>query len=318
VRGAKVEYPAYLVKRICRIYLPYLAALIVALVGCFFFHGLNGYDSWFRLTWSASPSWALVRQHILFVGDYDVSAYNTAFWSLVQEMRISIFFPVLCFAIIRLRVVGSILAAASLVAASMYFDSRSWMPSTYSQTASCTSIFIVGILISLYLQKLQAWLSSLPRAVWWSLLSACLFLYIYSPLVGYHLHLAKPITGSLLALGSGGLILFSLSAEQIGRVLMGSAISFLGRVSYSIYLLHGTVLFAFAYIFHGRVSPLVWFVPYVGITLGAAKLFYRFVELPSIRLGKMLASKVGLRPSDPGLPVILAQAPCVIQEVQGE
>lgn len=317
VRGARVDYPAYLIKRICRIYLPYLIALILSLLGCFYFHGLDSYDSWFRLTWYASPSWGLIRQHLLFVGDYDVSAYNTAFWSLVQEMRISIFFPVLCFAVIRLRAAGSILLGCSLVFLGMFLDSKSWIPLTYSQTISSTSIFILGILISLYLQKIQIRLRSLPRAAWWALLFISLSLYIYSPLLGYHLYLAKPVMDSLLALGSGGIVLFSLSTARIGRFLMGSTISFLGRISYSIYLIHGTVLFSFAYLFHGKLSPVAWFVPYLGVTLGAAALLHRFAELPSIHLGKMFAPIVDRR-SDQRSSVLLDHESGILRKAQPE
>lgn len=305
VRNSKTEYPAYLVKRICRIYLPYLAALALALIGCFFFHGLNAYDSWFQLTWNAPPSWPLIKQHLLFIGSYDDSAYNTAFWSLVQEMRISIFFPLLCFAVIRLRAIPSLIAAVALTAVSVYLDSGARIADTYSQTISSTGIFILGILLSLYLPKLQSWLRSLPRIGWWTLLGACLFLYIYTPLAGYHLHLAKPVMNFMLAIGSAGLILFSLSAVQISKALTARAPSFLGRVSYSIYLLHGTVLFASAYFFYGKVSPIIWFVPYVCVTLAGAALLYRFVEVPSIHLGKILASKIQLRRDDSKLLVAM-------------
>ena len=292
VRGTAVQYPSYLLKRVCRIYLPYLTALLLAILGCAAFHGLNAYDEWFQLTWHQAPSWKLVLQHLLFIGNYDDSAYNTAFWSLVQEMRISILFPVLAFAVIRLRAAGAALLAVALVALAIWFDAKSSIPFTYSRTVACGGIFILGILLSLYLPKLQSTLRSLPTIPWFGLLLACFALYIYSPLVGFHLGLAKPAIDFVLAIGAAGIILYSLSTERISRFLLHSSISFLGRISYSVYLLHGTVLFVFAYVCFGRVAPTVWLVPYLAVTLGAAILLHRYVEIPSIQLGKALDLKL--------------------------
>ena len=62
-----------------------------------------------------------------------------------------------------------------------------------------------------------------------------------------------------------------------------SALSFLGRISYSIYLLHGIILIALIRL-HGIGLIVVAFV----VTLGLSTLSYRFIELPPICFGHSL------------------------------
>ena len=65
---------------------------------------------------------------------------------------------------------------------------------------------------------------------------------------------------------------------------------FLGRISYSLYLLHLLVLFALVRTASPAVS-VYWLLPAaLVLSIGLAWLSYRAVELPSIRLGRHLAS----------------------------
>ncbi|MGH9597467.1 MAG: acyltransferase family protein, partial [Edaphobacter sp.] len=43
IRGKKQRYAEYISKRVCRIYMPYLVALFLAVAFCWRFHGLDGY-----------------------------------------------------------------------------------------------------------------------------------------------------------------------------------------------------------------------------------------------------------------------------------
>ena len=72
---------------------------------------------WINFTWSEPVTLHLVMQHILFLGNYDWSQFNTAFWSLVYEMRISLVFPLIALAVLRLRSLWLIFIAAALSAA---------------------------------------------------------------------------------------------------------------------------------------------------------------------------------------------------------
>jgi peptidoglycan/LPS O-acetylase OafA/YrhL len=304
VRGQEVVYSIYLVKRICRIYLPYLAALALAVGGCWYFHGLHAYDDWFERTWHNAPDWKMLVQHFFLIGDYPSDVYNTAFWSLVQEMRVSIFFPVICLVVLRLRSVGGAVLTIVLFAGGGLIARRGTLPTTDLRTIACVGTFIVGILLALYLEKLREWLSSMTAGAYWGSFALCLALYTYTPLVAYHLHSPMIASDGVIAVGGAGVVLFALADRRLSRMILVPAISFLGRVSYSLYLIHGTVLFSCAYLFHARLSPFIWFAPYLAVSLAASAVMYRWIEVPSMNLGKRLASRmrVGREPRGKDAP----------------
>jgi len=69
-RQRGVEYGSFLVRRVCRIYLPYLGALLIAVLGDWWHHGpvqgtgMDWYVDWLNLTWSDPPNAALILKHV--------------------------------------------------------------------------------------------------------------------------------------------------------------------------------------------------------------------------------------------------------------
>jgi peptidoglycan/LPS O-acetylase OafA/YrhL len=79
-------------------------------------------------------------------------------------------------------------------------------------------------------------------------------------------------------------------------------------MSYSIYLLHGTILFILAYAFYQRV-PLEWlFLPFLTCVVIASTIFYYLVEKPSIQLGRWLAKALGPTRGQPGIDTVTADS----------
>ena len=292
VRGYSVDYPSYLVKRICRIYLPYLAALALAVVGCWRFHGLQGYGFWFHYTWSHAPTLALTVEHAGFLGDYDVRAYNTAFWSLVQEMRISLVFPLLCWVALRFRAAGNLLLSLLFMLGAMAVGSLGAMPGTYVETVLYTGVFSFGIFMARYHLPMGTWLRSLSPAVSRLLFALTCLLYFYNHGLGVLMHLSGFAPDILTVFAGCLLILFALEHPGISNLLRGRVPLFLGRISYSLYLLHGTVLFVFAYLTFGKLPPSAWLLPYLAITAVLAVFMYEVVEIPSINLGRSLSKRL--------------------------
>ncbi len=65
---------------------------------------------------------------------------------------------------------------------------------------------------------------------------------------------------------------------------------YLGRVSYSLYLVHGTVIFGLLILLYGRIPLWMLACLYLVITLILSHLFCIFIEEPAMRLGKRLAN----------------------------
>jgi peptidoglycan/LPS O-acetylase OafA/YrhL len=96
-------YKIFVVRRIFRIYFPYLFAIMLGILGAAFFHGTVTRSDWFKSFWSGPVQWRLVAYHVLFVGVYNTTEFDTSIWSLVHEMRVSLIFPFLCAFVLRFR-----------------------------------------------------------------------------------------------------------------------------------------------------------------------------------------------------------------------
>jgi peptidoglycan/LPS O-acetylase OafA/YrhL len=297
IRGKRQSYAAYISKRICRIYLPYLVALALGVAGCWRFHGLDAYGFWFRLTWYEAPRWSPVLQHVLFLGNYDMSAYNTAFWSVVQEMRISIVFPFVCaFILRRSDAVGAAIGGLLFVIA-FVLERFAFAPATVSAGISYLGIFVFGILAARSRDEMATWLRQMSRRKVQFFLWSCVLLFFYAHSLAVVLRIGDKGTDLITAIGGVGLIFYSLTDRRASAALRSRIPLFLGRISYSLYLLHGTVLFTLVYLTYGKVPLWVILAPYLVITIGLATVMYEVVEVPSINMGHAIAQRLEKRRS---------------------
>lgn len=308
IQGRAQPYPVFFIRRVFRIYLPYLAALALSVLGAATLHGYVPGTAWFHRTWSQPLDWHLVLQHVLFLGVYNSDQLNTAFWSLIVEMRVSLVFPALCALVLWLKPAQSALCA-------IFFSLSSWallrgtphMDPLLRETLGFVAVFIVGIYLARQQKQISQLYSSLSRAAKILIATACILLFVYAgttlPLV------ILKVTGRsfgflgewLGALGGAGIVVFSLNSQHCRKVLLLQPVRFLGRVSYSMYLVHGTILFAFVHLLFGRMRLLLIFPFYFITVMVASAILYRFVEKPSMEWGRrisnlMLASRKTLPP----------------------
>jgi len=91
--------------------------------------------------------------------------------------------------------------------------------------------------------------------------------------------------------GAAGLIVFAISSESAKKWLQKSVPQFLGRISYSLYLLHTTVLFVLTTTVFGKMPRPCFIALYVSIALILSALFNHLVEQPFIRLSRSVTAK---------------------------
>jgi peptidoglycan/LPS O-acetylase OafA/YrhL len=97
-----------------------------------------------------------------------------------------------------------------------------------------------------------------------------------------------------LALGTGLLLFAGGKIGALSRWPRNQVVAFMGRISYSLFLIHFPVLVVVATLWEqqewtaplGAVAGLVF--AYL-VSVAAAALFYRFVEEPSMRLSRRFA-----------------------------
>jgi peptidoglycan/LPS O-acetylase OafA/YrhL len=218
-----------------------------------------------------------------------VAQFNTVFWSLVVEMRVSIIFPLLCWLLLKWRARTAISIMMALSATGLALARFS----TAALTIHYCAIFGVGILLSAHLERASAWYNSFSRSMRVAGLFLGLVLFTYGPLFNKIIMRGKAQDTAdwFIAAGCFFIILSALNLKSFSSFLRSSVPQYLGRISYSMYLVHSTILFAFVYAFAGRVPLIVLIAGYLPVAIFCSTVFWRWVERPTIFLSRDLGEK---------------------------
>ncbi|MGO4270501.1 acyltransferase family protein [Paenibacillus sp. TAF58] len=292
------KYKDYLIKRICRIYLPYLASILLSIVLMSMFSRmpLEGLDKTLNSTWVNSFSIESLISHMIFLGDFQSQNYNPVVWSLIHEMRISIIFPFIMYFLIKLNWKKSImigLACTVLYFLIWYFVFNVLHANpTYLITLHYIGFFILGALIAKHRDYLKSLYTKFSKIVKFIILLTAILCYTYSwwflPNVVYaHLTI---INDWAVAVGSSVFIVYSVNTSIIRRLLLFKPIHFIGKTSYSLYLFHMPALLTLINVFYGKMP--VWLILIISFfaSFVLAGIMYYFIEKPSILLGKILTT----------------------------
>lgn len=320
--NSQPSYPIYVLRRGCRIYLPYLAALalaigIISLIGGYILPGFTGA---MLNTWTDKPRFALVLQHVLVIGSYPSARYNEVAWSLVQELRISLIFPVLAMIVIRIRPIFTVGIILIIEMASLGLALDPQVPldlDGFAMTLHFISLFLAGICLALHKDRLSDVARSMSRrsTLWLFVLAFLGYSMVTKTLTGeqFESRVVLPILNAKLlgpfnslsfvrfalqilcdwisAFGAAVAIVFAITSARLKRILHSRFIVKLGQASYSLYLVHATVLYGLLYLLINTKFVFLYLPLYLGGTLVVTWIFYQRVEIPSIRLGKILARK---------------------------
>lgn len=161
--------------------------------------------------------------------------------------------------------------------------------------------FALGILIARHYSSVSRWLGA-RRWLRRGLLAIGIVCYTAGD--SFHSWLSGDWPSILAAVGSALFLIYLAGSHSARRALNSPALRFLGRVSFSFYLLHMLVLFCFMPMIWTalgttpRADPAVWWLGLpisTALSLLIAAIGHRFVELPSIALGKTFNDWIGAR-----------------------
>jgi peptidoglycan/LPS O-acetylase OafA/YrhL len=300
--GRGSGHPAFVVKRVLRIYPAYLVATLaaIALASLLPTSPVAGLGAWFNVRWQDPVGLGTVLGHVVLLGDFRDGAFNPVIWSLIHEMRISLVFPLLLVAVLRrgwrtglALAVGLLLVGAVGGHALAGADGPSGgAPLRTVEYAAC---FAVGILLAAHVRELVAAARRLPAGARAALWVFALLAYTYSAWFDRAwfgpLRSEAPTLGAM-TLGAALVVVLALSGEGAGRILRGAVPQFLGRISYSLYLVHAVVLLAVVHAFHEDVPVGLLVAAAVVLSVGVAAAMHRFVELPAMRAGRRWAARL--------------------------
>lgn len=294
--GKNFNYWIYLLRRLCRLMIPCIVGILLAAAACFFVapQPIPALGSWFNhLVWNEPLTWGLITRHIVMTGTQPDTSLVNVLWSLVVELRISLIFPVLYFLCRKRTWIAAVAAVAMyvlfrflVIRSGNYvpFFNRNWIEAL-ENVGYYTPFFIAGIIARENIDVIRRFVAKFHKIlVFVALLIA--------------LRLVESGVDFEVGIGAFVIIALCVSAPYIGKGLSIKPIEWLGKVSYSLYLVHLTLLATVFHLFYGKVNSYILSAVVVVGSLLLAEAFYLLVEAPSIQLGRRLAAK------KPALPVV--------------
>ena len=301
----KQEYPGFFIKRVCRIWLPYIFAVILAFTCYSLFANANaaeGLSSWANRVWASPITFKVVLNHFLLIGSFQNGTYDPVLWSLVHEMRISIIFPLLMWMVLRFNWKTSLLISLAVYAVGrggdIYFTKFLGMPNDYFMTLQYVYMFIVGILLARHMNFLGNFFYKQPSVLFRRvILVVALLLYVYRDLYpGMPSMIVRVAQDFPSTIGIAIFVIVASASASASSFLNLKPLVFLGKISYSLYLLHAIMLFSVIHLSDGRLSLwLVWGIS-LALTAATSVACYYLIEEPSMKIGKTLASKFSRKP----------------------
>ncbi|MFC7474213.1 acyltransferase family protein [Dankookia sp. GCM10030260] len=286
--GPGTGWGGFVLRRICRVWLPFAVSILLS-AGLYWLMrptALAGVHPWFNADpWSAAPDAETIWRHLAMLGDTHSAHLNVVMWSLTYELRISLVFPLLLLAVQRLPLrvlLPGMLALQVGTDATMRwlglplapFFGDGWVGATLT-TLHFVNCFLVGALLALRGEAVQAALARLPgwtRAGLW--LAAMLLL---GPSIDY-----------TCTLGAALLMALAIGSPTAQRLLEVPPLLWLGKVSYSLYLVHVPVLLVVVHGLHGWLPLEAMLLLAILLALPAAEAMNRWVEQPSMTLARRL------------------------------
>ncbi|WP_379144574.1 acyltransferase family protein [Paenibacillus sp. sgz500992] len=282
LKGGTIRYLPYLLKRFLRICIPFYVAICLAVLLSIVIQrsSIPELSEWYNsMSWTTPISARLLLGHFFLIGNFNVNAFNNVIWSLVHEMRISILFPLMMYGVIRYSWQKNV--AAYLLAGIIGFYLGG-----YGDTVGYMLLFVVGALLAkhrAFFIKQYKRTGSLPKII--------LFTFAYA-LYSLHAPGSNPLITGLVSyinmLGCGSLIIIALSSGRFSTILRNKAVSYLGRISYSLYLYHFIILVASIKLLYGVIPIGFILLLTAAASISIAALSYHFIEIPSIKWGKTL------------------------------
>ncbi len=295
--GRAGNYPAFIVKRICRLYLPYLGAVAAAVTLDWLCsrHGITTLSSWLNRTWKETPSPDLIFRHVLLVDSFNSNEYDPVLWSLVQEMRLSLIFPLLMFCVNRYPWKFTLGVGIGVgVIGGFLFNLYPSYTNDIFLSLECVGLFTLGALLAKHRLALAQAYHRLPHWAHYALFAGAILCYTLPWwLYGIPLLQVFGILGDIVvALGASTLMILALASPRLSTLLLHRPLTFLGKISFSLYLYHVIILLMLVNLLYGLVNLWLILLLAFALTLAVATTAYYSIEAPAMALGRYFFAKI--------------------------
>ena len=281
------NWVSYYPQRLARLYVPAAASVILALLvrAAADVFAADGLPS----AIGDGTSWQSVLGALdLVSGNLSI---NVPLWTLRWEVVFSVMLPLFVTAAVAGRKIWPILALAAGGAAVVGSFNQELTSFTY------LPIFLLGSIIAVKFNDISGWVdtSTRTRLVQWSglaiLVASVLLTTLHATIVGVFpaKFRLQETSLSLEFIGCIGLVLVAAFWKPAVRGLSSALFQWLGRVSFSLYLVHAPVIVA-AYTIIGPGQEVATACVALAASLILAEVFTRLVERPSHKLAKRVGA----------------------------
>jgi len=285
LNNTSFDWVAYYPRRLARLYLPAIASVALA-AAWIQLANPNPADASSRWVAGASvaPHWRLILSGSdLLFGD---NSLNSPLWSLRWEVVFSLGLP--------------------LFAASALFTSRYWPFALIvswgvvfvgmvagNDTLALLPLFFAGSVLAVKVDAIHSWMAARTRSVTPQiggviLLAGCLALLTVRWMVWTVMpdeQRLLTLADSLQFFGAVGLVSMAAFWAPFDRVLCARPVQWLGRLSFSLYLVHVPVLIAVGAVI-GRDHAVLTGIVSLAVSLVTAELFFLAIERPSHKFSR--------------------------------
>jgi peptidoglycan/LPS O-acetylase OafA/YrhL len=293
-QGRAPHWRAFIAKRLWRLYPPFLASVLVALVLRQLTRSCVDRLDQFALPWTVPLDFPVIVDHLLMLNRLSANVIDPPIWSLVHEVRISMLFPLIVGLVLRFPAAITLsiamalaLSCVSILPPDINETSVGQIVYSLSATVFYAYFFVLGILAVRYRTTLARLSGAGSRPIQVVLTTVALVLlngqWNFGPGLASHPAIANLIAG----LGAAMLVVLVSAADACKSPLRGAPLSWVGKVSFSLYLLHIPVLYAAV----SLLGPLWGGLAALAIVFPIAGLSYTWVEAPAIALGRAYVAK---------------------------
>jgi peptidoglycan/LPS O-acetylase OafA/YrhL len=304
----KFSWKKYFASRFLRLYIPAWGALVIASILIFCIPRASSNvtaNFWLDNTNAKSVQFLTFLQNatLMKVGN----ATDNVLWSLRWEIIFSALLPLFVLAAVLIRRSWIAFGVVMLGCVALTIGDP-----VHANGAFYLPVFMMGTLMASRLESIQEWAARRSRRFWIFALATSLFFMVATQIFLFAAPAGSPMFGllwSLVGVGAAGIILCAIGFVSFENFLNTRVSQFLGKISFSLYLIHVPIIATLAY---ALGDAQWWLVGIIGIPLsiGAATVFHRYIEVPSQRLAKRVGERVARRRVHPA-PVELADTPAI-------
>lgn len=270
------NYYKFVASRWLRLFPVYFASIVIAIL-LLQIYKITGY---LQPDQKISLDSTNLIQHLLLIGPLDLSAYNGPIWSLVHEMRLSLLFPLIYYAVQKSALWSAIITSCiSLTLGIIYIDAS--YATEYLQLANIqhtlhfATMFTYGAIVAKNRHVIIRKIQPMQPRVQTLALFVFLLVFIYVPSI-YMEGVGKTMLEDIFtAICSASIIALVICVRNPPRI---RTLEFLGKISFSLYVIHIPVLYCLRNYLGDEIPFFLLFILYLLVPILAATLLFQLLE----------------------------------------